>query len=169
MENTGHKISYLNKEKFYRELNQELEALMTGIWFSDLSNFSALLYQHIPDINWVGFYLNHGGSLKLGPFQGLSACTEIAYSKGVCGFAFSKQETVKVDDVRNFQGHIACDSRSLSEVVIPLVIANQKWGVLDVDSPSLERFTTEDVLGLELLARTLTNHLSKASQSLPGL
>lgn len=123
---------------------KDLEALMTGQWLSDLSNFCSLLYHHLPDVNWLGFYLDDRESLKLGPFQGKIACTDIAYNRGVCGAAFTRKEIVVVEDVHQFPGHIACDSASNSEIVLPLTLAGRTFGVLDVDSPKIARFGVQD-------------------------
>ncbi|GHU55779.1 hypothetical protein FACS189442_3740 [Spirochaetia bacterium] len=114
-----------------------------------LANVSAVLNHYLPDINWVGFYLLKGKELVLGPFQGLPACTRIGEGKGVCGRAVQDQRPVIVADVHNFPGHIACDSASASEIVIPLFRADRVFGVLDVDSPQLNRFTAleADYLG----------------------
>jgi L-methionine (R)-S-oxide reductase len=129
------------------ELIKEHRALMTGRWLTDLSNTSALLMQHLEDINWVGFYLTDEVTkniLWLGPFQGLPACTEIPFSRGVCGAAAASQKSIRVDDVDQFPGHIVCDSRSKSEIVIPIIVNGLVVGVLDVDSASLSRFDQQD-------------------------
>ena len=148
------------------EILQELDGILTGRWITDLANISALLYQHVPDINWVGFYLvdldNKSISeptLWLGPFQGLPACTMIPFSKGVCGKSASTKQSMLVDDVDLFPGHIVCDSRSKSEVVIPIIKNEIVIAVLDVDSASKARFTKDDLHFFEnvvscLLART---------------
>lgn len=125
-------------------MNTELASLLTGHWLSDLANFSAFYFQRVPKISWIGFYLDDGVSLKLGPFQGKIACTEIAYSRGVCGAAFSKKECLIVDDVHEFPGHIACDPESRSEIVLPVMIDGDCVGVLDVDSTAPASFTSED-------------------------
>lgn len=118
--------------------------LRTGYWPTDLANASALLYEQIPDLNWVGFYLLDGGVLRLGPFQGRVACTSIPEGNGVCGRAALDRRTVIVADVREFSGHIACDSRSNSELAVPLVKSGAVWGVLDLDSPAKNRFLPEE-------------------------
>jgi GAF domain-containing protein len=130
-------------------LMAELESLMTGHWLSDLPNFCALFYHRLPDISWIGFYLNDGKSLKLGPFQGKIACTDIAFERGVCGTAFSMQQTLIVKDVHEFPGHIACDADSNSEIVLPITMEGKKIGVLDIDSKSLGRFTESDKVFFE--------------------
>lgn len=124
----------------------ELEDYLTGHWLTDLANFSAFVFHSLPDLNWAGFYLFDGAKLKLGPFVGKPACTEIRVGRGVCGSAFAKREALLVPDVNEFPGHIACDSASRSELVLPLRDA----GVLDLDSPSLNRFGESDREGLAL-------------------
>jgi len=120
-----------------------------------LSNASALLYDALPDLNWAGFYLMREGRLVLGPFQGKTACIHIAVGKGVCGTAAAQGRTQRVADVHQFPGHIACDGASNSEIVIPLRQNGAVVGVLDIDSPRLDRFTAEDQQGLEAFARAL--------------
>ncbi len=141
----------------YRLMTKQLEALSDGVeWdVTILSNAAALLWDSLDDINWAGFYLMRKGRLELGPFQGKTACTVIETGKGVCGTAVSEDRTQLVPDVHQFPGHIACDSASSSEIVIPLHRDNSIYGVLDIDSPFLNRFTEEDREGLELFARTL--------------
>ena len=124
----------------YELLLKQYQSLLIGRFTTDMANTSAFLFEHLPDINWVGFYLLEESSLYLGPFQGKVACTVIPLSKGVCGHSASIRKTVVVEDVHQFAGHIACDSRSNSEVVIPLIREGQLLGVLDVDSPSFNRF-----------------------------
>ncbi len=124
-----------------------------------LANVSALLMAHLERVNWVGFYLWDGEKLRLGPFQGQPACTEIALGKGVCGTAAQQQKTILVEDVDQFPGHIVCDSASRSEVVVPLVKNKKLVGVLDVDSPELARFTQKDVEFFEHVANVLLQNL----------
>ncbi len=135
-----------SKALTYAEVLQELNGLMTGRWLTDLANMSALLFQHIPDINWVGFYLTDDTkkNLWLGPFQGQPACTMIPFSKGVCGTAATEKKSMLVLDVDLFPGHIVCDSSSRSEVVVPLIVSENVIGVLDVDSATRARFTKQD-------------------------
>lgn len=128
----------------------ELKAHFTGHWLTDMANFSAFVYQHLPDLNWAGFYLDDGATLRLGPFVGRPACTEIAYSRGVCGAAFRQRASLLVDDVHEFPGHIACDSASRSEMVLPIIVASQAIGVFDLDSPRAARFSEEDRAGVSL-------------------
>lgn len=120
-----------------------------------LSNASALLNQFLDNINWVGFYLWKNDELVLGPFQGLPACIRIEYGKGVCGTAIKEGSTQLVEDVTAFPGHIACDSASKSEVVVPLSVADEIYGVLDIDSPTMSRFDETDKVYLEKFAREL--------------
>ncbi len=120
-----------------------------------LSNAAAVLYQSLPDINWAGFYLMHAGRLVLGPFQGNPACIHIAIGKGVCGTAVQEKQIIRVADVHKFPGHIACDSASRSEIVLPLEKDGEIFGVLDIDSPVLDRFSEEDEAGLKEIAELL--------------
>lgn len=131
------------------ETLRQWKELRTGYWPTDLANASALLYERMPDLNWAGFYLLDGGVLKLGPFQGRIACTMIPAGKGVCGRAVQERRTILVADVHEFAGHIACDSRSRSELVVPLLKGGEIWGVLDLDSPSVNRFTPGEAVLLE--------------------
>ncbi|MFB7158599.1 MULTISPECIES: GAF domain-containing protein [unclassified Lysinibacillus] len=145
----------------YNTLAKQLDALLTGESdrIANLSNASALLNQFLPNINWVGFYVLQGEELVLGPFQGLPACVRIPIGRGVCGTAVSKAETMVVRDVHDFPGHIACDAASQSEIVIPLKKEGEVIGVLDIDSPIVNRFSKEDQEGLELFVKTLLLHL----------
>lgn len=124
-------------------------------WIANLSNASALLHVFLRDINWVGFYLAKKDMLYLGPFQGLPACVEIPFGKGVCGTAAQSRLTQRIEDVHTFEGHIACDSASNSEIVIPMMVNNELIGVLDIDSPLFSRFTTLDQHYLEEFVRVL--------------
>ncbi|WP_342581657.1 GAF domain-containing protein [Ureibacillus sp. FSL W7-1570] len=148
-------------EEQYNLLSKQLAALLEGEedLIANLSNASALLNQFLTDINWVGFYLMKNGELVLGPFQGLPACVRIPVGRGVCGTAVEKGETIVVDDVHQFPGHIACDARSNSEIVIPLVKNGEIIGVLDIDSPLKNRFKQEDRLGLEKFVQTLIRYI----------
>ena len=145
----------------YPELERQLTALIRGVphFIANLSNASALLFAALEDINWAGFYHMEQGRLVLGPFQGKPACIEIPLSKGVCGAAASRGETVLVENVHEFPGHIACDSATNSEIVVPLHKDGNIWGVLDIDSPTVGRFTAEDRAGLELVAAALEERL----------
>ena len=122
---------------------------------ANLANLSALIFTALDDVNWAGFYLSQGDRLILGPFQGSVACVEIPYGKGVCGTAAAEDTTQLVPDVHLFKGHIACDSASRSEIVIPMHRGGEVVGVLDIDSPSLARFTDDDREGLERLVRLI--------------
>jgi len=145
----------------YAELARDLAALLGGERdpTANAANTAALLYDALPRLNWAGFYLYKSGELVLGPFQGKPACVRIAIGKGVCGTAAARRETVLVEDVHAFPGHIACDSASNSEIVIPLVKGNELLGVLDLDSPDLARFTAADARGLEMLAAIFLDSL----------
>lgn len=145
----------------YQELNAQLAALVDGIPYpiANLSNAAALLWHALPDLNWAGFYLREGEKLILGPFQGNTACIVISMGRGVCGTAAAQNETQLVPDVHAFYGHIACDSASRSEIVVPLRKDGCVVGVLDVDSPKLDRFTEADRTGLEAFAAILEQHI----------
>ena len=138
----------------YSLLLSQARALTEGVehTISNLANLSALLYDTLEDINWAGFYILEGSTLVLGPFQGHPACVEIPLGRGVCGTAAREDRTVVVRDVHAFPGHIACDSASRSEIVIPLRVSDRVWGVLDIDSPSPDRFDESDREGLEAFA-----------------
>lgn len=138
----------------YSSLLAQLRALTEGVPHpvANLANSAALLYHTLPGLNWAGYYLLEGDRLVLGPFQGKPACIEIPLHKGVCGTAASADRTLRVDDVHAFPGHIACDSASRSEIVIPLRKSGAVIGVLDIDSPHPARFTPADQAGLEAFA-----------------
>ncbi len=143
----------------YSNLRLELSGLLTDDWLSNLSNFSALLFSQLPNINWCGFYLVRDSigprHLKLGPFQGLPACLDIPFTRGVCGAAARERKIMRVDDVHAFPDHIACDSRSKSEIVFPLLNGERVIGVLDIDSPLAARFTAIDERELKKLVALL--------------
>lgn len=145
----------------YNELNAQLSALVDGIPYpiANLSNAAALLWHTLPELNWAGFYLREGEKLILGPFQGNTACIVIPMGRGVCGTAAAQDKTQLVADVNAFRGHIACDSASRSEIVVPLRKEGRVIGVLDVDSPVLDRFTEADREGLEAFAAILESHI----------
>lgn len=138
----------------YGLLAAQLEALLADErdFIANAAQFSAFLYSQVEDLNWAGFYLNRNEQLVLGPFQGQVACVRIPFGRGVCGAAAASRETQRVEDVHAFPGHIACDSASNSELVIPLVKDGRLLGVLDLDSPKLARFSEADQVGLERLA-----------------
>lgn len=139
------------KPALYHQLMQELQSLIAGERDSiaNLANSAALLYHSLPELNWAGFYLLKDGELVVGPFQGKPACVRIALGKGVCGTAAAQRTTQVVRDVQQFPGHIACDSASNSEIVVPMIRHGELLGVLDLDSPKLARFDDEDRKGLE--------------------
>ena len=141
----------------YKELKAQLDALTEGVAhpIANLANASALLWQSLPELNWAGFYLVEGDRLVLGPFQGKTACIEIPLGRGVCGTAAAEDRTMVVEDVHCFRGHIACDSASNSEIVVPLRRNGRVVGVLDLDSPVKNRFTEADRAGLEAFAALL--------------
>ena len=141
----------------YKALCGQLKALTDGIPYkiANLANASALLWEHLPTINWAGFYMMEDGALVLGPFQGKSACIRIPVGRGVCGTAVAENATQLVPDVHLFPGHIACDCASNSEIVVPIRKNGQIIGVLDIDSPIKNRFTREDKEGLEEFVRIL--------------
>ncbi|WP_201008408.1 GAF domain-containing protein [Paenibacillus glycanilyticus] len=149
------------REENYTLLIKQLTGLVEdeGCRIANLANASALLQQFLDDINWVGFYLLEGETLILGPFQGKPACTRIAVGKGVCGAAVARKEAVLVEDVHQFPGHIACDSASNSELVIPLYSGGQIIGVLDIDSPSFSRFDETDLKYLTIFNERLGEYL----------
>lgn len=142
----------------YVLLQRQLQSLLEGEthWLANLANTSSLLFSELKDLNWVGFYLCEGSELVLGPFQGKPACVRISIGKGVCGTAAENRKVIVVPDVHEFPGHIACDTASRSEVVVPMITAEGILvGVLDVDSPVLSRFTDEDARGLTSIVDTL--------------
>lgn len=147
-------ISASDKPGFYRELVQQLEGLLHGERdaIANAANLSALLYDAMPTLNWAGFYLMRGGELVLGPFQGKPACVRIPVGRGVCGTAVARRESVLVEDVHAFPGHIACDAASRSELVVPLIRDGEVIGVIDLDSPEPGRFDADDQAGIEAIA-----------------
>jgi GAF domain-containing protein len=150
-------------------LDQQLRAL-TGSETDQLANsanFVAMLYDAMPDINWLGIYVLRGDELVLGPFQGKPACVHIPLGQGVCGQAAQQLKTLRIDDVHDFDGHIACDIASNSEIVVPLLLDGQLIGVLDIDSPSKKRFSERDQSGIEKLCRTFEQSVAPESGS-PG-
>ena len=142
-----------SKPLIYEELLAQARSLFEGEReaLANSANLAALLYHALPELNWAGFYWMKGGELVLGTFQGKPACVRIALGKGVCGSAASARETILVRDVEAFPGHIACDSASRSEIVVPIIRADRVLGVLDLDSPVLSRFDAEDQRGLEAI------------------
>lgn len=151
---------FATKSACYKHLHTQLQYLIEEErdLIANASNAAALLYHTLPDVNWAGFYFNRHDELVLGPFQGKPACVRIAMGKGVCGTCAQKKETVIVKNVHEFPGHIACDSASNSEIVIPIVKFNKLIGLLDVDSPLENRFDQEDKLGLETFVGIFCQH-----------
>ena len=152
---------FTDAEAGYRELGRDLSALLAGErdLIANAANTAALIYAALPDLNWAGFYLYKSGELVLGPFQGKPACVRIALGKGVCGTAAERRATIRVEDVHAFPGHIACDSASNSEIVMPLVRGSELLGVLDLDSPKHGRFDAADQRGLEQIAKIFVESL----------
>jgi L-methionine (R)-S-oxide reductase len=145
----------------YRDLASAVEGLVSGESdaIANMANAAAVIYETLPDVNWVGFYRNVNGELVLGPFQGRPACIRMKFGEGVCGVAAESRQVQRVEDVHAFPGHIACDSASNSEIVVPLMREREVLGVLDIDSPKRARFTEEDEAGVvklgEILSRVL--------------
>ena len=146
-------VAARSKAELYAELHVQARALLQGERdpTANAANLASLVFHMLPDLNWAGFYWRRGGELVLGPFQGKPACVRIPVGKGVCGTAARDKRTVVVPDVERFPGHIACDSASRSEIVVPVMRDVDVLGVLDLDSPSLARFDADDALGLEEL------------------
>jgi L-methionine (R)-S-oxide reductase len=155
------KITVADTATMYRDLASALEGLVAGETdaIANMANAAALIWETLPDINWAGFYRNVDGELVLGPFQGRPACIRIAFGSGVCGVAAATRAVQRVEDVNAFAGHIACDSASASEIVVPLVRDGELIGVLDIDSPSVGRFTAEDEAGCVRLGEILSRAL----------
>jgi L-methionine (R)-S-oxide reductase len=155
------KIAAADTATMYRDLASALEALIAGEPdpIANMANASAVIFETLPDVNWVGFYRNVNEELVLGPFQGRPACIRMTFDQGVCGAAAKAREVPRVQDVNAFPGHIACDSASKSEIVVPLIRDGKLLGVLDIDSPKTARFTEEDEAGVvrlgEILSRVL--------------
>ena len=151
----------MNRKVNYERVCRQLSALTEGIPYeiANLANASALLWQELPDINWVGFYKMTDGALVLGPFQGKPACIRIPVGRGVCGTAVAEDKVQLVYDVHQFPGHIACDGASNSEIVLPIHVNGEIWGVLDIDSPYIGRFAEEDKAGLESFVAVLEKAL----------
>ena len=151
------KIPADDKATMYRDLASALQGLVAGEpdAIANMANAAGLIYETLPDVNWVGFYRNIGGELVLGPFQGRPACIRMAFDQGVCGAAAKTRQVQRVEDVDTFPGHIACDSASRSEIVVPLIRDGEVLGVLDIDSPKKARFTAEDEAGVVRLAEIM--------------
>jgi L-methionine (R)-S-oxide reductase len=155
------KIEGADTVTMYRDLASALEGLVTGEpdAIANMANASALIYETLPDVNWVGFYRNVGDELVLGPFQGRPACIRIKFGEGVCGVAAKTRQVQQVEDVHAFPSHIACDAASASEIVVPLIRDGELLGVLDIDSPKKARFSQEDEAGCVKLAEILSRVL----------
>jgi L-methionine (R)-S-oxide reductase len=155
---------YHNKAAVYADLSGEIDALLAGEGdvTANLANAAAAIYHGLPQLNWAGFYLAQGRELVLGPFQGKPACVRIPIGKGVCGTAAELRRSLLVPDVHEFPGHIACDSASESELVVPLILGETLIGVLDLDSPKLARFDAVDQAGCEALVAIIVRHLNFA-------
>lgn len=160
--NNIEKINFESKEKFYNYVNMKLTALICEEpdWLANLSNASAVLWLLLDEINWAGFYLYKNGELILGPFQGKPACTHIKLGNGVCGTAAAKLDTQLVKNVHEFPGHIACDSASNSEIVVPIIKNEKLIGVLDIDSPILNRFDETDQKYLEKFVSIIVKYVN---------
>jgi GAF domain-containing protein len=163
------RIDTADKAEAWRQIVAAADALTDGEpdAVANMANVAALLFEALPELNWAGFYRNAGGELVLGPFQGRAACIRIPFGKGVCGAAAASREPQLVDDVEAFPGHIACDSASRSELVVPLVHDGRLLGVIDLDSPRLARFDPEDLAGCLELARLLGPRLDGGDKT-PG-
>jgi L-methionine (R)-S-oxide reductase len=161
MSHVSQTYDFGDPEAAYAQLARDLRALLSGErdLVANAANTAALIWDALPGLNWAGFYLYKSGELVLGPFQGKPACVRIAIGKGVCGTAAAKRSTVLVEDVHAFPGHIACDSASNSEIVIPLLRGAELLGVLDLDSPRHARFGQVDARGLETVATIFVESL----------
>jgi GAF domain-containing protein len=155
------KIAAADTRTLYRDLASALQGLVSGEPdpVANMANASALIFETLPDVNWAGFYRNVGGELVVGPFQGRPAGIRIAFGEGVCGVAAQTRQVQRVEDVNAFPGHIACDSASASEIVVPLIRDGELIGVLDIDSPNKGRFTNEDEAGCVALGEILSRVL----------
>jgi GAF domain-containing protein len=159
--NYDFRIDAADKPTMYRDLASAVQGLVSGEpdAIANMANAAAVIFETLPDVNWVGFYRNIDGELVLGPFQGRPACIRIKFGEGVCGVAAQTRQVQRVEDVHAFPGHIACDSASNSEIVVPLIRNGELLGVLDIDSPKHARFSKEDEAGVvklgEILARVL--------------
>ncbi|HZU50949.1 MAG TPA: GAF domain-containing protein [Sphingomicrobium sp.] len=153
------KIAAADPASMYRDLSSALTGLIAGEPdpIANMANAAALIWETLPNLNWAGFYRNIGGELVLGPFQGRPACIRIPFGRGVCGTAAATRSVQRVDDVNAFEGHIACDSASASELVVPIVRGGELVAVLDLDSPLVARFTRDDEAGCVALAQILAD------------
>jgi GAF domain-containing protein len=156
-----YRIAAADKPTLYADLLAALDGLTSGETdaIANMANAAALIWETLPDLNWAGFYRSVGGELVLGPFQGRPACIRIPFGRGVCGTAAATLKVQRVDDVHAFPGHIACDSASASELVVPIVRGGQLLGVLDLDSPRKARFDAEDEAGCQALCQLLAERI----------
>ena len=166
MSHVSTRYAFRDKAADYASLAQELGSLLAGErdFIANAANTAALLFDALPRINWAGFYLLRDGELVVGPFQGKPACVRIPMGKGVCGTAAAERRTLLVPDVHAFAGHIACDAASRSEIVIPLIAKGQLLGVLDLDSPDIQRFDEADRIGIERLAAVFLSAVEAATR-----
>ncbi len=155
----------INLSPIYQDLVQQARGLLANEHHrvANAANLSALIFNRVENINWAGFYFLEGDELVVGPFQGQPACVRIAMGRGVCGTAAATRRTQRVADVHAFEGHIACDPASRSEIVVPLIVHDQIIGVLDVDSPNPDRFSADDQAGFEALAQVYVDSLASTS------
>ena len=165
-----HLDSSLPKPALYEQLNDALGALIEDEpdWIANLANASSLLFHTLPDLNWAGFYLLKDDTLIVGPFQGRPACVRIPIGRGVCGTAAMERKSIVVPNVHEFAGHIACDSASNSEIVVPMIQGDRLVGVLDLDSPKFERFDDQDREGLETFVAVLLKSERRTADSTTG-
>jgi L-methionine (R)-S-oxide reductase len=154
-------VSTGSKAELYRDLLSAVDAITAGEpdAIANMANVAALIWEYVPGLNWAGFYRMVDGELVLGPFQGKAACIRIAVGKGVCGVAAQAGEVQLVDDVHAFPGHIACDSASESEIVLPIYVNTSVWGVLDLDSPHPARFDSDDKIGLQSIVSLIEGRI----------
>jgi len=158
-----------SKSELYEQICEQLNELLGSEtnFVANAANASALLYKSLPDVNWVGFYIAQGKELVLGPFQGNPACARIPFGKGICGTAAAKETTLVIPDVSQFAGHIACDTDSRSEIVVPLLNWGKTLGVLDIDSASVNRFDDDDREGIESVVSVFL--ASQVTSDMPDL
>ncbi len=154
---------YQDKQNYYRLLSEQLKQLLSieGNAVTNMAQVSAFIFQMIPELNWSGFYLNRGDdTLLLGPYQGRVACVHIPFGRGVCGTVAKNRTSLRIDNVHEFDGHIACDAASNAEIVVPIIINNDIYGVLDIDSPVQDRFDDDDLRGFEKLVEVFIESTS---------
>lgn len=154
----------------YDSLTRQAQALLEGEEdrLAAAANFTAFLYNALPDLNWLGFYVRRNDELVLGPFQGQPACVRIPFGSGVCGTAAAERRTLRVADVHEFPGHIVCDAASRSEIVVPIILDDRVEGVLDIDSPVKDRFSADDEAGIESLCAVFTEVMRRSARADAG-